>query len=92
MMLYFTSTYSSINPSYNHHQIFTVEVGFTTLSIYNIAGQKVRGLVSEFLTAGWHTVVWDGKDDRGAPVSAGIYFARLTCSGRAATGKMVMVK
>ncbi|MCE5252327.1 hypothetical protein LLG96_19170 [bacterium] len=68
------------------------EAGSSTLIIYNIAGQKVRGLVAESMTAGRHTAVWDGKDDSGAPVSAGIYFTRLTCGRRTATGKMVMVK
>ncbi|MCE5252080.1 T9SS type A sorting domain-containing protein [bacterium] len=68
------------------------EAGLTKLSVYNIAGQKVRGLVSGNMTAGNHTVVWDGRDDSGAPVSAGIYFARLTCGGRTVSGKMVMVK
>ncbi|MCE5251388.1 T9SS type A sorting domain-containing protein [bacterium] len=68
------------------------EGGSASLIIYNIAGQKIRELVSESLAAGRHTAVWDGKDDGGAPVSAGIYFARLTCGGLTATGKMVMVK
>ncbi|MCE5251397.1 T9SS type A sorting domain-containing protein [bacterium] len=68
------------------------EAGATSLGIYNISGQKVRIIVTEFLTAGRHTVVWDGKDDTGVTASTGIYFARLTCGGRTVTGKMVMVK
>ncbi|MCE5250444.1 T9SS type A sorting domain-containing protein, partial [bacterium] len=68
------------------------EAGAASLDIYNIAGQKVRGLVTEILTAGRHTAVWDGKDNSGATVSAGIFFARLTCGERTTTGKMVMVK
>ncbi|MCE5252478.1 T9SS type A sorting domain-containing protein [bacterium] len=68
------------------------DAGFTTLTIYNIAGQKVRKVASERMTAGTHRFHWDGKDNSGAPVSAGIYFARLTCGGRTATGKIVMVK
>ncbi|MCE5249555.1 T9SS type A sorting domain-containing protein [bacterium] len=68
------------------------EAGQSDLIIYNIAGQKVRELVSENMAAGHHTTVWDGRDDSGNSVSAGIYFARLTCGGMTTTGKMVMVK
>jgi len=68
------------------------ETGSTSLVIYNISGQRVSVLVSGNMTAGHHTAVWDGKDDSGSSVSAGIYFARLTCGGRTVTGKMVMMK
>jgi hypothetical protein len=68
------------------------ETGITSLVIYNIAGQKVRRLIAELMTAGKHTVVWDGKDESGLAVSAGIYFARLTCGVMTTTGKMVLIK
>ncbi len=50
---------------------------FVTLEIYNIKGQKVKQLVSDQLSAGQHTVVWDGKDKNGKSVTSGIYFYRL---------------
>jgi hypothetical protein len=45
--------------------------------IYNIKGQKVRTLINEVLSAGEHSVVWDGKDEKGKNVSSGIYFYQL---------------
>ena len=48
------------------------------LVIYNLKGQKVKQFLSKSagqLSAGKHSVVWDGKDDNNKPVSSGIYFA-----------------
>ena len=66
--------------------------GFTTLSVYNVAGQKVRELVSSYLPSGEHSVVWNGYDDSGIPVSSGIYFSGLDNGQQRAAGRMLMVK
>jgi len=42
------------------------------------------------MTAGKHTVVWDGKNEHGLTVSAGIYFARLKSGEMGVTGKMMV--
>jgi hypothetical protein len=47
------------------------------LDIYNILGQKVRGLVSEEQVAGEHLVSWDATNDAGRPIATGVYFYRL---------------
>jgi len=44
-----------------------------TLTIYNIAGQKVRTLVNHRQPAGSYTVEWDSCNDMGIQVSAGVY-------------------
>ncbi|MFH1861632.1 MAG: FlgD immunoglobulin-like domain containing protein [bacterium] len=48
-----------------------------TLKIYNSAGKLVKTLVDSYLSPGLHTTVWDGKDQRGGAVSAGVYFCCL---------------
>ncbi len=48
-----------------------------SLSIYNIRGQKVKTLVKDNMLAGWHSIVWNGKDDNGKSVSSGVYFSRF---------------
>jgi len=50
------------------------------LTIYDLRGRRVRGLLQEHRTAGSHEVHWSGNDDRGASVAAGMYFGRLTVS------------
>jgi hypothetical protein len=47
------------------------------LGIYDAAGRRVRMLLSEVAAPGAGSVVWDGRDDRGVQVDAGIYFGRL---------------
>lgn len=64
------------------------------LSVYNVAGQKVRTLVDGRGRAGSYRVIWDGKDDLGRDVSSGIYFYRLTVDGGkwTETKKMVLIR
>jgi len=62
------------------------------LLIYNVLGQKVKILVNEFQTAGFKSVEWDGKDDRGSVVATGIYFYKLKAGEFIQTKKMVMLK
>ncbi|MEW6685215.1 MAG: C25 family cysteine peptidase [Candidatus Edwardsbacteria bacterium] len=64
----------------------------TTLKIYNVAGQLVKTLVNEFMSSGVYRVSWDGKDEAGRKVSAGVYFYRLTAGDFADTKKMILIK
>ncbi|MBN1294512.1 MAG: T9SS type A sorting domain-containing protein, partial [Candidatus Latescibacteria bacterium] len=66
--------------------------GYTELLIYNIMGQKVRELVSTEMTAGIHSVIWDGRDDENRPVSSGVYISRLKMEGKVETLRMTLVK
>ncbi|MFC1574263.1 FlgD immunoglobulin-like domain containing protein, partial [Candidatus Latescibacterota bacterium] len=68
------------------------ETGMAALFIYNIAGQKVRELLDGYKPAGLHRVVWDGTDEDGNAVSAGVYIARLKAGDVVGTGKMVLVR
>ncbi len=53
-----------------------------TLQIYNVLGQVVRTLVaSEAQNAGRYQIRWNGMDDRGVPVSSGIYFYQISADG-----------
>ncbi|MCI0330761.1 MAG: T9SS type A sorting domain-containing protein [candidate division Zixibacteria bacterium] len=63
-----------------------------TLAIYNILGQKVRILVDDEKPAGVHTVIWDGTDSRGSPVSSGIYFYKLETSSFREVKRMLFLK
>jgi hypothetical protein len=66
--------------------------GPVTVDIYNILGKKVRTLVNENVTAGTHSVVWNGTDDNHANVSSGVYFYKLTSGDYNATRKMILMK
>lgn len=60
-----------------------------TLTIYNISGQAVR---SYSLTAGNHTIDWDGRDVNSKLCASGVYFYKLTSPSLIQTRKMVIVK
>jgi hypothetical protein len=65
---------------------------FVNLEIYNIKGQQVRTLVNEVFPAGRHSVLWDGRDDYGIPVSSGIYFYKFETGAFSAIKKMILIK
>jgi hypothetical protein len=44
------------------------------VAVYDVAGRRVRELNNGWLTAGRHTLPWDGRDGSGQPVAAGVYF------------------
>ena len=66
--------------------------GQVDLSVYNIIGRKVKTLVNGYETAGRKATAWYGVDDSGNPLSAGMYFYRLTAGGKVFTKKMVLMK
>ncbi len=63
-----------------------------SLSIYNIRGQKVKTLVEDSMPAGYHSVIWNGKDESGKSVSSGVYFSRFDTSDRNNGDKYTSVK
>ncbi len=64
----------------------------TTLTIYNILGQKVRTLLDEKKLPGSYQIIWDGKDEKGNQASSGIYFYQLKVKDYKETRKMNLLK
>jgi len=67
-------------------------VGGVTLAVYGIGGQLVRRLSDGAVGRGRHVVTWDGRDERGMPVSAGVYFVRLEAGGEVRTQKIAVAR
>ncbi|MGA2623336.1 MAG: T9SS type A sorting domain-containing protein, partial [Bacteroidota bacterium] len=66
--------------------------GAVSLAIYNMLGQQVRMLVNGTVSAGYHDVVWDARDDNGKAVESGVYFYRLQTGTTALVKKMLFIK
>ncbi|MCE5249119.1 T9SS type A sorting domain-containing protein [bacterium] len=66
--------------------------GNVSLVIYNMAGQKVRTLVNENQSAAFKKVVWDGKNELGESVAAGLYFYKLVSGNFTKIQKMTLIK
>jgi len=62
------------------------------LDIYNMKGQKVKSLISEQLTSGTHSTVWNGVNDNNNEVSSGIYFYKVKTSRYTSVKKMILMK
>ena len=66
----------------------SVHVG---LVIYNIMGQRVTTVIDDFLNPGEHFVTWNGMDEQGKHVSAGIYLYQLQAGRHVETKKMLLL-
>lgn len=63
-----------------------------TITIYDTSGQMIRRLIyKEFQNPGYHTIRWNGQDENGIPVPAGVYYFRLSL-GCEPTGKIILLR
>ncbi|MFH1336195.1 MAG: T9SS type A sorting domain-containing protein, partial [Candidatus Zixiibacteriota bacterium] len=65
---------------------------YVTFQIYDILGRKVRTLVSQQLSSGQQSVIWDGKNDAGKDIASGIYFYQLRIGDFSESKKMLLLK
>ena len=68
------------------------ENDLTRLVVYDMLGREVITLVDEIKTAGYHTIVWNGHDNMGRQVSAGVYFYQIRSGENIQTKKMMFLK
>ena len=66
--------------------------GMVKLDVFNVTGQKVTSLLQNHLSAGTHTVQWNGRDTYGMEMSSGVYFLRLFMGEKSATHRTMLVK
>ena len=78
------------NP-FNHQTVFEFvlpEGGKAELLIYNVIGQQIETIASDYYGAGYHRVIWHPK-----VLESGIYLYRLQYNGRLSdTGKCILLK
>lgn len=62
------------------------------VSIHDVHGRLVRSLDAGRLRAGTHTLRWDGTDERGRRVAAGIYIVQARSGGPVLERKLAVVR
>jgi hypothetical protein len=66
--------------------------GNAEIVAFNILGEKVATIVSEYYAAGTHSVTWNGTSDDGEALSSGMYFYELRHGGKKEVKKMLLLK
>jgi hypothetical protein len=63
-----------------------------SLTVYDLRGRRVRTLVDEPFVAGYHSVVWNGRDDRDRGLPSGVYLTLFEAGSIRLTKRMTMVQ
>ena len=62
------------------------------LKIYNLNGQEARLLVNEYQDAGLHSLQWDGRNELGIAVAAGVYLYVLQAGNQRLVRKLAVLQ
>ena len=100
-----STNYKTIPTSFNLHQNFPnpfnptttinydlAQDSFVNITIYDMLGNMVNNLVNTNLSSGYKSVKWDGTNDQGKHVSAGVYFYTIQTGVHRQTKKMILLK
>tara|TARA_Y100000591_G_C21810933_1_gene687841 strand:+ start:167 stop:1453 length:1287 start_codon:yes stop_codon:yes gene_type:complete len=68
------------------------EDGFVNLTVYDMAGNKINQLVNEVQNSGFKSVQWNATNNRGQPISAGVYLYTILAGDFRQTKKMIFLK
>jgi len=68
------------------------ENSYICLEVLNALGQNVKTLLHQNMNAGEYNIVWNGDNESGENIAAGVYFFRLTNGQFSKTRKMVLIK
>ncbi|MCK4829864.1 T9SS type A sorting domain-containing protein, partial [bacterium] len=66
--------------------------GKVRIALYNIRGQKVKTLVNDIMPAGYHQVIWNGKNENNRTVSSGVYFYMMESENYTKIRKAILLK
>ena len=65
---------------------------YVTITVYDLLGNMVRNLVSEYQSSGIKSVQWDATNEQGQSVAAGVYLYRIESGSFTNTKKMILLK
>ncbi|MDE2814003.1 MAG: T9SS type A sorting domain-containing protein [Gemmatimonadota bacterium] len=70
------------NPSVVIPLDLATDAAGVSLMVYDVLGRRVRQVWQGSLRAGSHRFVWDGRDEAGKAVAAGVYVYKVAVDGR----------
>jgi hypothetical protein len=66
--------------------------GDVRFEIFDVQGRKVRSLSAGGISAGSHSIVWDGRDDEGSTVASGVYRVRMAEPACRETANLILLR
>jgi len=66
--------------------------GMVELGVYDMLGRRVATLARTVYAPGSYRITWNGADDSGSVLPAGVYLVRLTGSKKALYTRVVLIK
>jgi flagellar hook assembly protein FlgD len=63
-----------------------------SITIYDLMGRKIRTLVKEKISAGYHASIWNARNDMGSSVAAGVYIYTITANDYRDVKRMILLK
>lgn len=66
--------------------------GNVSIQIYDITGRLIMKLVDGQKAAGWHSVVWNGKNSFGEHAAAGMYLVRVIAGVEVKLTKVMLIR
>ncbi|MFM8559954.1 MAG: FlgD immunoglobulin-like domain containing protein [bacterium] len=66
--------------------------GDARIEVLDVAGRRVRTWTLGTIESGPHEIAWDGRDDAGMSVAAGLYRVRLRSGGESVSRSLVLVR
>jgi agmatine/peptidylarginine deiminase len=62
------------------------------LGVYDLAGNCVKNILNQYITAGIHSIQWDGTGQAGQDLPQGVYIIRMTSNKEVKQARVVLVR
>lgn len=62
------------------------------ISVFNLSGARIKTIADDNFSAAWHTLTWDGTNDKNEAVPSGIYVLKLCNQNLVKSARMILLK
>ncbi len=72
--------------------IYTDEKSQLVVSVFDVSGRLINSLINKVLDTGSYSVQWNGQNNRGKIMPAGVYFIQVESGSNIVTQKIILLK
>jgi hypothetical protein len=88
----FPNPFSASKSTNSTIAFFMPTAGNVTLTVYNLLGKEIRTLINETRNVGKSSVAWDGRNNSGRQVPAGIYIYKLSTNAQSISKRLMYTR